>query len=298
MKVLITGGTGFIGSALTEALLNRHYDVSHLTRSPGESAEGITSFDTIPNDKNFDVIVNLAGHPIADRRWTKSTKDQIVLSRLATTQKVISHIENQTIKPRLFISGSAIGVYGLGKDKGSVRESDIRDSSFSSTLCYQWETVAKQACAMGVRTCILRTGIVLGKNQGALKKMVLPFKLCLGGKVGQGDQWMPWIHIKDMINSILYCIDNEELAGEINLTAPNPVTNEDFTQVLGKVLSRPTFMSMPEWVISLLMGEMGKELLLNGKKVIPSKLLNAGYNFEYTDLQPALTDILKRNHNQ
>lgn len=295
MKVLLTGGTGFIGSALTKALQKRNYDISYLTRSPKKSSQSVTAFKTIPADSNFDIIINLAGHPIADSRWTKSTKDKIVISRLSTTQKIINHIESQTVKPKVFISGSAIGIYGIARDDNEISEFESRDSSFSSSLCYQWETLAKQATEMNIRTCLLRTGIVLGQNNGALKKMLPPFKIGLGGKIGDGKQWMPWIHIDDMINAILFCIDNENINGAVNLTAPSPATNNEFTQIFSKTLKRPALLPMPAWLVKLLMGEMGKELLLSGKRVVPRKLLRAGYQFRYNELKPALQSILKSN---
>ena len=293
MKVLLTGGTGFIGTELTKALVKRNYDVSYLTRSPERTSSDISAFTNIPSEANFDIVINLAGHPIADSRWSKSTKDKIVISRLSTTQKVINHIAGQSVKPKVFISGSAIGIYGVGRDDNEVVESDVRDSSFSSSLCYQWETLAKQVADMHVRTCILRTGIVLGNNKGALRKMLLPFKLGLGGVIGDGKQWMPWIHIEDMVNAILFCIDNEHIDGELNITAPTPVTNKEFTKTLSGTLKRPSLLPMPSFFIKLLMGQMGSELLLSGKKVVPQRLSKAGFEFKYSELKAAMHNLLK-----
>ncbi|NVK25510.1 MAG: TIGR01777 family protein [Gammaproteobacteria bacterium] len=290
-QVLVTGGTGFIGSELIKALLTRGYEVSCLSRSPDKVQSGVQAFSTIPKQQNFDVLINLAGHPIADSRWSNSTKEKIVVSRLSTTQHLINHMEQQSKKPTVFISGSAIGFYGTERCDNPIDETGDRDGSFSSSLCTQWENIAQQAVAIDIRTCLLRTGIVLGHKKGALKKMLLPFKLGLGGKIGDGQQWMPWIHIQDVVNAILFCIDNTDISGPVNLTAPQPVTNAEFSQTLAHVLSRPAILPMPAWLVNLLMGEMGKELLLSGKKVVPGVLLQKGFEFKYTELETALGDL-------
>jgi uncharacterized protein (TIGR01777 family) len=191
----------------------------------------------------------------------------------------------------LLISSSAIGYYGIGETSEPIDETAPGDDSFASQVCQQWETVALQAQAIGIRTCLLRTGIVLGKG-GALKKMLPLFKMGLGGRIGQGNQWMSWIHLDDLVDIILYCIEHDSLQGAINGTSPHPVTNHTFTKVLGKVLKRPTLLPMPEVVVKLLMGQMGEELLLAGKKIFPAKILDAGYKFQYENVEEALLDIV------
>lgn len=292
MKILITGGTGFIGSALCSLLLkNKKYDVIVLSRHPEKINSGfqcISDLGQLNHDIHIDVVVNLAGEPIADKRWSKKQKEKIITSRIDITQKLIHYFERLAQKPELFISGSAVGYYGIGVNNIPLNEEDIGDSSFSTQLCQQWESVARQAEQLGIRTCLLRTGIVLGKGGGALSKMLTPFKMGLGGKIGNGKQWMPWIHISDLLGIILYCIEHDNLNGAINGTAPNPVTNAAFTKTLGKILHRPAFLPLPAIAIKLLMGQMGEELLLNGKKILPEKALQAGYKFQYPHLEKAL----------
>ena len=296
MKLLITGGTGFIGSALCSKLLNnKNHELTILSRNPEKikiPAKVISNLNQLEKDASFDVIINLAGEPIADNRWTEKQKHKIITSRIDTTEKIIEFIQSSKHKPKLLINGSAIGYYGINKTNNAIDENGTGDDSFSSQLCKQWETVALEANSFGVRTCLLRTGIVLGINGGALKKMSPPFKIGLGGKIGSGQQWMSWIHLDDLVGIILYCIEHDDLYGAINGTSPNPSTNQDFTKTLGKVLNRPTFMSIPETIIKLLLGQMGVELLLSGKKILPMKISEKGYQFQYPTLDSALQNIL------
>ncbi len=295
MNVLITGATGFIGSALCSRLLKDQHHIVVLSRHPQAvkaPLTGISDLKQLKSNTVFDVVINLAGEPIADKRWSDQQKQRILSSRLDTTQKLIACFKTMAQKPKLFISGSAIGYYGTGKTNDVIDETGSGDESFSSQLCQQWEATALQAEALGIRTCLLRTGIVLGKGGGALKKMLPPFKLGLGGKIGDGKQWMPWIHLDDLVGIILYCIDHDELKGAVNGTSPNPVTNYVFTKTLGKALKRPTILPMPAMAVKLLMGQMGEELLLSGKKVLPTKILGAGYQFQYEALEKALLDIV------
>ena len=296
MNILITGGTGFIGSALCKKLLiNKNNKLTLLSRNPGEikiPAKAISSLSQLEKDASFDVIINLAGEPIADKRWTENQKRKIITSRTDTTDKIIEFIKTAKKKPVLLINGSAIGFYGINKTNMDIDENGKGDNSFSSDLCKQWEAAAVQANSFGVRTCLLRTGIVLGKNGGALNKMLPPFKMGLGGKIGSGQQWMPWIHLDDLVGIILHCIEHNDLDGAINATAPNPSTNQNFTKTLGKILNRPTIFSIPEIIIKLLMGQMGVELLLSGKKILPIKISDKGYQFQYPKLENALQNIL------
>lgn len=295
MNFLISGGTGFIGSSLCSHLLKEGHNIVVKTRHPeliDGNMKGFEKMTQLSADERFDVVINLTGEPIANKRWSKSQKQKIVRSRLDTTEELIAFFRNVKHKPALFISGSAIGYYGVGSTNEIVDEDCSGDDSFSSSLCARWEKCALQAESLGIRTCLLRTGIVLGKNGGALKKMLPPFKLGLGGKIGTGKQWMSWIHMDDLIGIIDFCINQKNLKGAINCTAPYPVTNMLFTEALGKSLKRPTMFHMPAIMIKLLMGEMGKELLLAGKKVLPSKVQKAGFQFKYEHIEKALSDIL------
>lgn len=296
MKFLITGGTGFIGSALCASLLeDKNNTVFVLTRSPEKIKSPILAINYLAQiDKEvvLDVVINLAGEPIANKRWSDQQKNSIINSRIETTNDLIYYFKSIEHKPKLLINGSAIGYYGIEKTNEVIDEEALVDTSFSSKLCQQWETAAMQAESLGIRTCLLRTGIVLGEGGGALSKMLLPFKMGFGGKIGDGNQWMPWIHLDDLVGIILYCIANQHLKGPINGTSPNPVTNQVFTKTLGRVLHRPTIIPMPVIIVKLLMGQMGEELLLSGKKVLPMKVLDAGYKFKYPMLEESLKNIL------
>ena len=295
MNLLITGGTGFIGSVLCSRLLEDKHHIVVLSRHPEKikaPVQGIRELGQLKDNVIIDIVINLAGEPIADKRWSNQQKQRILSSRLDTTQELIKYFKRIEHKPKLFISGSAIGYYGINETNENIDETASGDNSFSSQLCQQWESIALQAQPLGIRTCLLRTGIVLGKGGGALSKMLPPFKMGIGGKIGQGKQWMSWIHLDDLIGILLYCIGHNSIEGAINGTSPNPVTNQIFTKTLGKVLKRPTFFSMPGIVLKQLMGEMGEEILLAGKKILPVKVIDAGYKFKFEKLEDALLDVV------
>jgi uncharacterized protein (TIGR01777 family) len=298
-RLLITGGSGFIGSRLVPVLLDQGHDVTVLTRNPEQTAlhfnhavTTIKQLDLLNDTDVFDVVINLAGQGITDKRWTSGIKKQLRVSRIVTTQKLINYLQTAKKKPECFISGSAIGYYGNQGEK-LVDEQMSGDNSFSSKLCFDWEHEAQQAEGLGVRTCYLRTGIVLGKKGGALAKMLPAFKLGLGGPMGSGRQWMSWIHIDDLIGIILHAINHKDIKGAINGTAPNPVSNKVFSSTLASVLKRPAFLPMPAFVLKLMLGEMAEELLLSGQRVIPKKILDAGYHFQYAELENALSEVVQ-----
>lgn len=314
-RYLITGGSGFIGTQLVKQLLVEAHDVTVLTRDEVKTINHFSEvireakeehpamdlavgnlstlgdFEALSDDISFDAVINLAGQGIADKRWTDSVKQQLIDSRINTTKALYNYLEDALIKPDVVITGSALGYYGLHDDDNKIDETGQGDDSFSSQLCAEWEAEAKHIEELGIRTCYLRTGIVLGENGGALSKMLPPFKFGLGGPIGSGKQWMSWIHMDDIIGIIRHAIENESVSGVINGTAPNPVTNKTFSSTLGKVLKRPAFIPMPAFVMKLMMGEMAEELLLSGQRVIPEKILLADYDFKFIDLEAALRDI-------
>ena len=297
MKILITGGTGFIGSALINKLLTQAHQITVLSRSAAkvhaqfaDSVTALTDLQSLASDDHFDVIINLAGAPIFAKRWTAKQKKIIRDSRIELTRNVIQAIATMQHKPQLLISGSAIGIYG---DQGDTQLSEQSNSvaDFSQQLCADWEHAAVQAEEHGVRVCLMRTGLVLGKGGGILQRMLLPFKLGLGGRIGNGQQWMSWIHLHDWIAIAETMINDQTMQGAYNATAVNPVTNQEFSKTLAESLNRPAFLPLPAFFLKALLGEMS-ELVLGSQRVLPTRLIEQGFHFQYTQLRHALTDIL------
>jgi hypothetical protein len=239
----------------------------------------------------IDAVLNLAGEPLAEGRWTEARKLSIYESRVDFTTLLFQFFRNRGQVPNVLLAGSAIGFYGPGSE--SVDESGSWNDGFSHRLCAAWEQSALQFEDLGTRVCLIRTGIVLGEL-GALAKMLTPFKLGLGGPIGQGHQYMSWIHIKDMIGILQFCLSDLSLKGPINATSPNAVTNKYFSRILASVLKRPAVIPLPEMMVKVLFGEMGTELLLQGQRIYPRRILNAGFEYQYSDLRLALSDILKK----
>lgn len=297
MKVLITGGTGFIGQRLIEKRLLVGDEIYCLTRDPKKvqmlfpSEVSALSKLPKPDEVVVDAVINLAGEPILDKRWSDERKQQLRDSRIEFTHDLVTWIEQQTNKPKTLISGSAIGFYGSQAD-GVLDEESSSQPGFTYDLCAEWENAAFQAKEFGLRVCTIRTGIVLGEG-GALAKMIPPFRFGLGGPIGKGGQWMSWIHIDDEIDIIEMLLTHEHLHGSFNLTSPDAVTNKQFSKTLGAILKRPAFMPMPGFVMELLLGE-GAELLLEGQNVYPKKLLDLGYQFKFSELEQALGQIVNR----
>ncbi|PRD39327.1 UNVERIFIED_CONTAM: yfcH [Trichonephila clavipes] len=291
MRILLTGGTGLIGSALLKHWQNEH-QLTVLTRTvrPGSSAvQYITDLAKVDFNQ-LDAVINLAGEPIADKRWTDAQKDQICQSRWQLTEQLVQHITAASTPPAVLISGSAIGFYGRQGEQEISEEYQAFFPEFSHDICARWENLAWQANSPQTRVCLIRTGVVLAANGGALKKMLLPFKLGLGGKIGSGDQYMSWIHLDDMVALIDFLLHNDQISGAVNATAPKPVTNAIFSTELAKRLKRPALLPMPAPVLKLLFGEMS-DILLYGQRVIPKKLLDAGFQFRYPNLQQALAAL-------
>lgn len=293
MKALITGGTGFVGSNLSKKLKQDGYEVIILTRDIKKVAKeykAISSLDQIEDNQNIDVIINLAGANIS-KRWTEGYKKELIESRVGTTKNVVDLIKRLSNKPKVFISASAVGYYGSQGDNMLIENSSFKDC-FTHQLCNMWEQEAKKSIKLGVRLCIIRLGVVLGKNDGALKKMIPSFKLGLGGKIGDGKQYFSWVHIDDVVASYVFLINSSVSSGIYNLTSPNPVTNKIFTYNLSKKLNRPSIFTMPSFVIKTLFGQMGENILLEGQRVVPEKLTKEGFIFKYPLIDKSLENLL------
>ena len=297
MNILITGGTGFIGKVLCQSLLQKQHQLTVLSRHPekvpelcGIPVHAISDINSIPENEHFDAIINLAGEGIADARWTAKRKQLLRDSRIKTTQQLVDYMKKTKHKPAIFISGSAIGFYGDQGSKTLTESSDVMND-YAHQLCAEWETVALKAENLGIRVCILRTGLVLGDDGGFLVKMLPAFKLGLGGQLGNGQQWMSWIHRSDLISIIEKMLKDESMQGTYNGTAPAPVTNKAFSKTLAKKLNRPAIFPVPAVILKLLLGEMA-ELLLGSQRVIPDRLEKTDFRFKFVTLEEALDDVL------
>ncbi|WP_318496314.1 TIGR01777 family oxidoreductase [Photobacterium leiognathi] len=298
MKILMTGATGFIGRALLPHFNHDHVTV--LTRNPtrayhllGHHINAVDSLESFDNFDEFDAIINLAGEPIMNKRWSEKQKQKICQSRWDITKQLVDKINASTNPPHTFISGSAVGIYGDNQDK-TIDEStplDINDNDFAQNVCHRWEQIALEAKSEQTRVCLIRTGIVLGKQGGALARMLLPYQLGLGGKIGDGKQYFPWIHMQDMIKGIIFLLNHPEAQGVFNFTAPTPVTNSVFSQTLAATLKRPHFLFTPAWVLKLGLGESA-QLLLDSQRALPNKLQQEGFNFSFPCIEQALKQTL------
>jgi hypothetical protein len=302
--VLVTGATGFIGQLLVLELLADGHDVIVLSRNPtaaaflfSGSAKCIASMDELPANYSLDVIVNLAGARILGRRWSESRKKVLLASRIDLTKKLIDWIARAERKPKLLLSASAIGYYGIQQqgDATALVEADSPQPIFMSHLCQEWEAAAQSACQYGVNVDIMRFGLVLG-HQGALPMMLMPIKLGVGGKLGTGKQWMSWIHVRDLLRGIAYLFQrhteqSQDVSVNIyNFTAPDAVTQLEFNQQAAAVLHRPCIIPTPGFIVRWLLGEQS-DLLLEGQRVIPHNFLKTGFSFEFPNTKSALADI-------
>jgi hypothetical protein len=297
LSILVTGGTGFIGSRLCAVLADAGHRVTVLTRDvrKGRVFRGrvtlIDNLATLGRDTPFDAIVNLAGEPVAAGRWTLRRRRALIDSRLDTTRAVVRFIARSRRKPSVLVSGSAIGFYGCD-DEASFTEASPGRPAFTHDLCVAWEEAAIAAETQGVRVCLLRTGIVLGAEGGALARMLLPFEFGLGGRMGSGRQWMSWIHRDDIVGLIIHAIAVETVRGPLNGTAPEPVRNGDFARALGRALHRPAVLPLPAVALRLALGQLADEVLLGGQRVLPKAAAETGYQFFYPTLREALAEIV------
>jgi uncharacterized protein (TIGR01777 family) len=294
---LISGGTGLIGSALCQQLIAVGHEVTVLSRKPdtveekcGVGIKAVQSLTDITPDTTIDIVINLAGEPIANARWTDKRKKLLESSRIELTAEIVDWISSRKQKPECLISGSAVGWYGDGGDQ-VLTEQSTSSYEYTHRLCDAWEKEALLAAEMGVRVCIVRTGLVLSSSGGVLQKMLLPFKLGLGGNLGSGEQYMPWIHISDMIRLLYFLATDKRLTGVFNACSPNPVTNQEFTIEFTKRLHRYSLFSVPAWALKIVLGEMSR-LLLTGQRALPQRAIENGFSFTYPALKPALKNIL------
>ncbi len=298
MRILITGGSGFIGRALCPELLAKGHDVLVVSRNPVRAAKhlpaGIEFTRSVPKARDFEpeVIINLAGEPIADRRWSTSRKEKLIDSRTTTTASLVELVAELPQKPKVFISASAVGFYGSHGPE-PVTEDTEAGSGFAHELCAQWETVAERAKPHVDRLCVIRIGLVLDQPGGLLDRMVPPFRLGLGGRFGTGKQCMPWIHRHDMVRIIEWLINHPTAEGVFNASAPRPVDNATFAKTLAQTLRRPAVFPVPEFVLKTAFGEMS-ELMLQGACMMPKRLLDNGFEFNYPSLDLALAEIIQR----
>jgi hypothetical protein len=300
MKIILAGGTGFIGKALLRRLLDQKHEVvllSRGTRAPvGFNDPNLKirrwnakdDGDWSTEVSAADAIINLSGESIA-QRWTQTVKERIRSSRIEATRAIVNAITNASKKPSVLINSSAVGYYG-NVPEGDVSESHPKGTGFLADTCAEWEAEAQKAEALGVRVVLIRTGIVLEKGGGALPKFIFPFKMYAGGPLGSGRQWFPWIHREDVVDAIIFSLIHPTVEGAVNAAAPDPKTMRDFCADLGRALHRPSWAPVPSFALKILFGEMA-EMLLQGQKCVPDKLQKAGYHFRYARLDDALRAI-------
>jgi uncharacterized protein (TIGR01777 family) len=302
-QIVITGATGFIGKSLCKHLAQAGYDVVALSRNPKKGSESlpnqvkVASWDAKTSKGWADyadgayAIISLAGENIGSGRWTPGKKRRILESRLNAGKAVVEAIKKVGNKPKVLIQASGIGIYG-NRDDEILDEFSRPGSRFLTEVAKQWEGSTKKVESFGVRHVIIRTGVVLGADGGFLSRVILPFRLFVGGRLGSGNQWIPWIHLDDEVRAICFLMERQNLQGAFNLTAPNPLISKDFFNLLGKTIKRPSWLPVPGFLLSLLLGERARELILSGQRAMPKRLLESGYDFLYPDAKSALREIL------
>lgn len=298
MRILITGGTGFVGKLLCQRLHEKGHELLLVSRAPHRAQTVVPpSAEIRPDILEFqtsqpEAIINLAGDPIAEGRWSEEKKQRLLDSRLNTTNAIVEFCKGLNKPPHTLISASAMGYYGA-RGEEEVTEDEPPGTEFIAALCHKWEEAAQQAEPAGVRVARVRIGIVLGPGGGSLARMLPAFKLGLGGTLGSGRQYMPWIHREDLVRLILFLLDNQNLSGAFNASAPRPVTNSEFTRTLAGKLGRPAIIPVPEIALKLMFGEMSR-VLLTGANMKPQRLMDNGFEFKYPELDKALGEILER----
>ena len=293
-RVLVSGVSGPIGAALLPYLQSQAAQIVRLVRGPAKGPDQI-SWDPLKPVaaeavSGFDTVIHLAGESVMGR-WTDARKKSMRASRVLATQNLVAALATAPVRPRVFVCASAIGFYGNRGDE-ILTEVSAGGSGYAADLARDWEIASKGAANAGIRTVNLRIGLVLSARGGALAKMLTPFKLGLGGKIGSGQQWTSWIHVDDIVGAIHHALHTESMSGPVNLVAPNPARNEEFTRTLASVLRRPAFFQVPVFAARLVFGQMADELLLGSERVQPAKLLATAYAFRFTDLRAALEDLL------
>jgi uncharacterized protein (TIGR01777 family) len=288
MKVFVAGGSGLVGSHLREYFKGK-YEVINVSRDP---KKGITYEDLPKYLDDGDVVINLAGENIS-KRWNKEFKERLVSSRVQVGRSLVEGIRKSGKKPRVFIQASAVGYYGRDREETFTEDSLPKRADFLTEVVKEWENSSREVEDLGIRRVITRLGVVLSKDAKAFKLMVLPVKFFVGGILGDGKQWMSWIHIEDVCRAFEYFIENEKSSGIYNLTSPYPVTNADFMRALARKLKRPLIFRVPPFALRLIMGEVADYIALEGQRVIPKRLLEEGFKFKYALLDEALEDLLK-----
>lgn len=304
MRVIITGGTGMIGRALSRDLVRDGHEVIILSRNPQKHRQNVvdkakliewdakSAHGWLEYADGASGIINLAGVNIGESRWTEKRKKAILSSRIDAGKAVVEAINLAKNKPAWVIQASAVGYYGASGDQILTEESPA-GNEFQSFVCQEWERSTEPLDEMGIRRVVIRSGLVLDRFDGALPRMAMPFRLFVGGRLGNGEQWFSWIHLNDEVQAIRFLIDRTELKGVFNLTAPNPVRNREFASALGKVLRRPSLIPVPAFALKIMFGEMAR-VLLTGQRVVPERLLAAGYKFQFPEIISALKDIYKQ----
>ncbi|MGE0698121.1 MAG: TIGR01777 family oxidoreductase [Hyphomicrobiaceae bacterium] len=303
-RILVTGATGFIGSRLAEALAAGGHDVVALVRNREKASSLaapvtlVTSLDQIASGTHIDAIVNLAGSPVADAPWTRRNRHRILRSRLKTARAIETLVARLHVPPKVLVAASAIGFYGEGGDQPLTeadRPTDNNSQGFAHRSCAAVEAAAARLEAKGVRVVALRIGLVIDHTGGFLARMLPAFDLCLGGRIGSGRQWMSWVHRDDVVRLVAHAIARDDIAGPLNASAPSPVRNTDFTTALGRALGRPAVLLIPAAPLRLVLGDMGREILLASQRVVPARALGTGFVFRYPDLDAALATTVGRD---
>lgn len=301
MKVAIAGGTGLIGTNLTKQLLNKGHEVYILTRNPQnkQDSDGISHIQWLTSEaapekklEGIDGFINLAGESLNSGRWTEQKKKEILDSRIDVTKETVRILHALNKKPSVLINGSAVGYYGTSFEETFTEDDTEPGNDFLADVVARWEEEAKQA-PDETRLVFSRFGIVLSAEDGALKKMLPPFKMGIGGRIGTGEQWMSWVHVEDVARALVYCLENENISGPVNITSPTPEKMNSFGRTLAEILDRPYWAPVPSNVLKIALGEMSV-LILEGQQAVPQKLLDSGFEFEFPHLHEALYDLLKR----